>query len=130
MNRARFSRSATLALRVLSRSAMRAVVALFVLPAAALVVACSSESSPSEDEPTDEGALSTTGFKVTPGVERVKQHKGPVDVIENPRHAFDLPNAYWMARLSQIAYRDLAELKRQLEEIGLKTDADHFRFFE
>lgn len=110
---------------------MRTVCFLLALgPAAGLSLACGVQDAPT-DESAAQAVEASTRFALAPGTERIKQHTGwPGDLAEIQKKSLDLKNAYWMARLSQLAYRGEAELKSELEAIGLATDAEHFRFFE
>lgn len=101
-----------------------------VIGCAALAVGCAASASNDADG-HDEGALlDTAKFVFAPGAERVRQHKGPIETTANQRESLVMGNAYWLARLSQLAYRPEPEIRTQLTAMGLASDDDHFRFFE
>lgn len=121
---------------------------------ACLVLVAGCAGAPADEAPSaGAAALDTETFAFHPRAELLGQRKGwaaelrgarsdllasgvePVNVgaLEGPvarqRAGVDPGNAYWLARLSAIAYRDGDELTRQLTAIGLPTDAAHFQFF-
>lgn len=88
---------------------------------------------------TDDGANQALGsvtpdtshFVMSPGLERIKQHKGSGDTVANQKQSLDIANAYWLGRLSQLVYTPTAEgMKGELQKLGLTADDDHFRFWD
>jgi len=108
-----------------------ALSSIFAALTGALSGACGSSDPATGDDDQSAGALAfTSAFAMTPGIERLKQHKSTGDLIGDQKAALDLRNAYWLARMSQLAYQSETELKASLAALGLETDADHFRWFE
>ena len=79
-------------------------------------------------------------FQMHPGWERLTRHslgqagsaclaRTDTDVCMQ-QQSLDWLNAYWLARLSQLAYLDHPGITAALANIGLKTDADHLQFFD
>jgi hypothetical protein len=119
----------------------------------ALLAACAEPQE--QDEPVAGQAATAGGtdeaFELKPGSERITFRASPsqalraqakadltedhgsiqqVETLAKQRAAFNATNTWSMARLSNLAYLNEAELKVELAKIGLKTDAAHFQFFE
>ena len=76
-------------------------------------------------------------FHMDPGAERLLQHAANRagashcgDAVCFQKLSLDWVNAYWLARLSQFAYLNNADLTKALAGVGLKTDSDHLQFFD
>lgn len=95
------------------------------------VSSCSDGGERAADD-GNQAALATrsTTFEMKPGVERLRQHKGAFDSATSQRESLTLQNAYWLGRLSSIAYSTKADIQTELTKLGLASDDDHFRYFE
>ena len=101
---------------------------------ATALVACAGtahDGGDGSDQALGEAAPDTSHFAMSPGRERIKQHKGSGDTTENQKQSLDVANAYWLGRLSQVVYAPTPEaIQGELQKLGLPTDSDHFRFWD
>ncbi len=95
-------------------------------------IAAGCGSSEEQEAPSEASALAldTNRFALSPGVERIRQHKGSNETVANQTQSLDIKNAYWLGRLAQIAQKSEAEARTELQRLGLEADADHFRFWD